>query len=317
MKLTKVHKVITYDQAPWLRSYIDFNTKNRAIAKQTGNAFLADFYKLMNNSVFGKTMENVRNRTNLTLMVDHPDVDDVPGRMSTERKLLRRLADPNLDSVTIFNEHMVAVSQTKRVVKMDKPIYCGQSILDISKTFMYDFHYNTMLAKYGHEKCRLLFTDTDSLCYEVQTDDIYSDMGGMKDLFDFSEYPKDHPLYSPDNCAVIGKMKDETKGVAINEFVGLKPKMYATKTDQKEDKKAKGVQKVVVKKDICFEDYKTVLFEHTVLTREQNTIRSSKHNLYTINQNKIALSGVDTKRWIKDDGVSSYAHGHYAIQKSE
>jgi hypothetical protein len=331
MKLTKVHKVISYDQEPWLKSYIELNTKNRIVAKQNGNDFLSDFYKLMNNSVFGKTMENVRNRCNLSLMVDHPDVDDQPGKMSTERKLLRRLANPNLESVTIFNEHMVAVSQKKRVVKMYKPIYCGQSILDISKTFMYDFHYNIMLAKYGHDKCKLLFTDTDSLCYEVQTDDIYSDMGGMKDLFDFSEYPTDHPLYSSDNCAVFGKMKDESKGKTIIEYVGLGPKCYALQRDDMfkvkdvdgevlqeleknvEIKKAKGVQKSVVDKDICFDDYKTVLFDHTILKMEQTAIRSSKHNLYTIKQNKTALTGIDSKRWIKDDGISSYAHGHYAI----
>ena len=318
MKLTKVHKVLTYQQKAWLEPYIDFNTKNRTIAKQNGNNFLADFYKLMNNSVFGKTMENVRNRTNLTLMLDHPDVADEPGKMSTHRKLLRRLADPNLDSVTIFNENMVAVSQTRREVVMNKPIYCGQTILDISKTLMYDFHYNVMMAHYGHDKCKLLFTDTDSLCYEIHTDNFYKDMSKNKHLFDFSAFPTDHPLYSPDNCAVIGKMKDETNGQYIMEFVGLKPKMYAIKTeDDKESKKAKGVQKAVVNKDLTFENYKTVLCEHSILRKEQRGIRSSKHKLYTIAQNKIALSGIDTKRWINDDGITSYAHGHYAIQKSE
>ena len=313
MELTKVHKVITYNQAPWLKAYIDFNTKNRTIAKQNKNAFLADFYKLMNNSVFGKTMENVRKQVKINLMLDYPDVKHVPGTMTTEKKLLRRIANHNFESVKIFNENMCAVKETKSKVVMNKPIYCGQAILDIAKTFMYDFHYNVMMAKYGPDKCKLLFTDTDSLCYHVETDDIYKDMAGMSDKFDFSSYPVDHPLYNKDNCAVILKMKDETHGVPISEFVGLKPKMYAYRTELYEDKKAKGVKKCVVKNNICFNDYKTVLTTGISQMEEQNTIRSIKHQLYTINQNKIALSAVDTKRWIKEDGVSSYAHGHCQI----
>ena len=208
---------------------------------------------------------------------------------------------------------MCAVKETKSKVVMNKPIYCGQAILDIAKTFMYDFHYNVMMAKYGPDKCKLLFTDTDSLCYHVETDDIYKDMAVMSDKFDFSAYPEDHPLYNKDNCAVILKMKDETNGVPISEFVGLKPKMYAYRTELYEDKKAKGVKKCVVKNNICFNDYKNVLTTGISQMEEQNTIRSIKHQLYTIKQNKIALSAVDTKRWIKEDGVSSYAHGHCQI----
>ena len=313
MKLTKVHKVITYDQEPWLKKYIESNTKNRIIAKLNKNAFLADFYKLMNNSVFGKTMENVRNHTKINLMVDYPDVELTPCQMSVERKLLRRLAKINLSSVTIFNPYMCAVTRTKSLVVMDKPIYCGQSILDISKTFMYDFHYNVMQAKYGYEGCRLLMTDTDSLCYHIKTNDIYLDMLAMQDKFDCSAYPKDHPLYSKVNCAVICKMKDVNNGIPIAEFVGLKPKMYGLRTEEIEELKAKGVVRYVVKKDLCFDDYKNVLDSGEIIKRDQNTIRSFKHQLYTIKQNKIALSAIDTKRWIKDDGVSSFAHGHYQI----
>ena len=124
---------------------------------------------------------------------------------------------------------------------------------------MYDFHYNAMQEKYTHDTCKLLFTDTDSLCYHVKTDDIYADMEIMKDKFDFSGYPEDHPLYNKDNCAVIGLMKDESNGIPITEFVGLKPKMYGYKTDDKEDIKAKGVKKCVVKNELYFDDFKNVL----------------------------------------------------------
>ena len=118
----------------------------------------------MNNSVFGKTMENLRNRSNINLITDIPDLEDMNEEesykgMSSEKKLKRRVCNPNLQHVTIFNENMVAVQQFKNVVKMDKPVFCGQSILDISKVLMYDFHYDTMLKKYGYEKCKWLFTE--------------------------------------------------------------------------------------------------------------------------------------------------------------
>ena len=155
-------------------------------------------------------------------------------------------------------------------------------------------------------------------------------------LTHFIAYPETHPLYCKDNCAAIFKMKVESNGVPISEFVALKPKMYDYKTDKlclgidykddkihidmflKEDKKAKGVVKYVVNKGLCFDTYTIVLDSGIIIRREQNIIRSIKHQLYTIKQNKIALSAVDTQRWINDDGVSSYAHGHYAItmQKS-
>jgi hypothetical protein len=327
MVLEKIHKVISYQQTPWLQKYIDFNTKNRTIAKKNGNAFLTDFYKLMNNSVFGKTMENVRNRANLTLITDIPSIDvdednddEAYKKMTPERKLLRRMAssDHHLQNITIFNENMVCISQAKGEIKMNKPIYCGQSILDISKTFMYDFHYNTMQKKYcqdeDFEKCKLLFTDTDSLCYHIKNEDLYKDLEEIKDLCDFSDYPKEHPLFNETNRATIGKMKDETNGVPIREYIGLKPKMYSYITETEEVKKAKGVQKSVVKQDINFNDYENVLKNHTILRKDQNSIRSYKHQIHSISQkNKIALNALDTKRWIKTDGISSYALGHHRI----
>jgi hypothetical protein len=345
LKISKVHKVISYTQEPWLKRYIMLNTNQRIEAKNNKNKFLEDFYKLMNNSVFGKTMENVRNRSNLKLLINNEanelmTINEAESstnkKMSFERKLLRHLAKPTLKNVTIFSENMICIDQAKTEIVMNKPIYCGQSILDISKIFMYDYHYNTMMKQYGPEKCQLLFTDTDSLCYHIKTDDLYKDMFSFKDQLDTSNYAKDHPLYSHKNMAVLGKMKDETAGKPINEFVGLKPKMYAYSTEEKEEKRAKGVSSVMVKEDkenvrkvimrkeegkqittdfIRLKDYKDVVFNKTNLYVEQKSIRSYKHQIYTIQQRKLALSGIDTKRYILEDGISSLAYGHYKIPK--
>jgi hypothetical protein len=164
---------------------------------------------------------------------------------------------------------------------------------------------------------KLLFTDTDSLCYGVQTEDFYADMRKSKELFDMSDYPKDHMCYDPTNKKVIGKFKDETSGDAVVEFVGLKAKMYSLTTISKTEKKvAKGIKKSVIKKGLFFEGYKNVLFgkDGKYHTREvMRTIRSEKHQLSTIEINKIGLCAFDDKRYILDDGYTTLAYGNHAI----
>jgi hypothetical protein len=356
--LEKVHKVLWFNQVAWLSPFIDFNTVNRKKAKASGNKFLEDFYKLMNNSIFGKTMENVRKRRNLTLhtcfgdedlgeivecktRTSNPD-DDTPDwvneeeneveeeekkskiwRMSAERKLLRRIANCTFTGVTIFNEHLVCIEQRKVEVKMYKPIYVGACILDISKTIMYDFHYNVMMKKYTPETCKLLFTDTDSLCYHIQTEDVYDDMASIKERFDFSKYPQGHALHDESRMGELGLMKDTENGRIIKAFVGAKPKLYAFKTlinDEDDDKyvetvKCKGINKCAVEQDVRFRHIENVLETLTPLRVKQCNIRSNKHQLYTIEQEKVAATAIDTKRWILDDGITSYALGHHKISE--
>ena len=146
LKVTKVHRVLEFNQSPWLKQYIDFNTEKRKNAK---NAFEKDFFKLMNNSVFGKTMENIRKRVDVRLVTD-------------EKKLLKLTSKPAYVSSKIFNENLVAVHKIKETLPLNRPAYVGMCILDLSKTLMYDFHYNYIKSKYG-DKAKLLFTDTDSL----------------------------------------------------------------------------------------------------------------------------------------------------------
>ena len=158
-------------------------------------------------------------------------------------------------------------------------------ILDLSKTLMYDFHYNYIKDKYG-DKAKLLFTDTDSLTYEIEAKDVYKDFFNDKDKFDNSDYPDSSPFYFKDNKKVIGKFKDEAAGVPICEFVGLRSKMYSYIKDNNEGgKTAKGIKKNIIKNNITHENYKDILFNDKQMYHRMKTIRSDNHELnsYEIN----------------------------------
>ena len=296
LKLKKIHRALQFSQSNWLAEYIDFNTLKRVKAK---NAFEKDFFKLANNSVFGKTMENKRKRCNIQL-VANPD------------RMLRLAARPTYVSHKIFHENLVAVHYRQTKLLMDKPLYVGMCILELSKLLIYDFHYNYILPKYPDAK--LLFTDTDSLTYHIKTEDIYADFFADRERFDNSDYPSDSKFYFAENKKVIGKFKDETSGVPIREFIGLKSKMYSISLDNdKDSKKAKGVKKNVVKKGISHRNYLQVLSQSKVMHHKMKTIRSDCHQISSYEINKISLSPFDDKRYILSDGISSYAYGHLNI----
>ena len=274
LKVTKVHRVLEFNQSPWLKQYIDFNTEKRKNAK---NAFEKDFFKLMNNSVFEKTMENIRKRVDVRLVTD-------------DNKLLKLTSKPTYVSSKIFNENLVAVHKIKETLTLNRPAYVGMCILDLSKTLMYNFHYTYIKDKY-YEKAKLLFTDTDSLTYEIETKDIYKDLWKDKDKFDNSDYPKDSPYFDKTNKKVIGKFKDEAAGVPICEFIGLRSKMYSyMKDNQKGGKTAKGIKKNVIKEKITHDDYKETLFNKEQMHHKMRTIRSEKHELNTLDE-KMDLPG--------------------------
>ena len=297
LKVNKVHRVLEFNQSPWLKQYIDFNTQKRTQAK---NSFEKDFFKLMNNSVFGKTMENIRKRVDVRLITD-------------EKKLLKMASKPTYVSSKIFNENLVAVHKIKETLTLNRPAYVGMCILDLSKTLMYDFHYNYIKEKYG-DKARLLFTDTDSLTYEIEAEDVYRDFWNDKDRFDNSDYPENSPYFNKTNKKVIGKFKDEAAGIPITEFVGLRSKMYSyIKVNHKGGKTAKGIKKNIIKNDIKHENYKEVLFNNKQIHHTMKTIRSSNHQLGSYELNKVSLSCFDDKRYIANDGINSFAYGHYAI----
>ena len=300
LKLTCIHRGIKFEESEWLKPYIDMNTKLRTKAN---NNFEKDFFKLMNNSVFGKTMENIRNRVNIKLVNDR-------------EKAKKLTAKPNFKHLNVFCEELIAVHMKRTELKFDKPVYLGMCIVDLSKTIMYEFHYNYIKKKYG-DKAKLLFTDTDSLMYEIKTEDFYKDISGdVKDRFDTSDYPPNHPSGIPTGCnkKVLGVFKDEVAGRYIEEFIGLRAKLYSYKMfEGKESKKCKGVKKSVVNKSITHEDNKNCLFTGKEQLRKMNVIRSYKHEVYTEVVNKIALCSNGDKRYIQEGLTDTLALWHYRI----
>ena len=181
----------------------------------------------MNNSVFGKTMENLCKRVDIRLVTN-------------EKKLDKLASKSTYVSSKIFNENLMAVHKVKETLTLNRPAYVGMCILDLSKTLMYDFHYNYIKKKYGN-RARLLFTDTDSLTYEIEAEDVYKEFWNDKSMFDNSDYPENSPHYCNANKKVIGKFKDEACAIPITEFVGLKSKMYSyVKDNEKGGRTAKG-----------------------------------------------------------------------------
>ena len=269
--------------------------------KRAKNSFKKDFFKLMNNSVFGKTMENLRKRVDVRLVTN-------------EKKLDKLTSKPTYVSSKIFNENLMEVHKIKEALTLNRPAYVGMCILDLSKTLVYDFHYNYIKEKYG-DIARLLFTETDSITYKIEAEDVYQDFWNDKDKFDNSDCPENSPYYCNANKKVIGKFKDEACGVLIIEFVGLKSKMYTCiKDNEKGGKTAKGVKKNVIRNNIKHEDYKSMLLNNEQLHHKMKTIRSQKHQLGSYEINKVSLSCFDDKHYIHDNGVNSYAYGHYKME---
>ena len=246
-----------------------------------------------------KTMENLRKRVNVNLV-----------RADEEDKLRRLIASPAFARANIFDDNLAAIQVHKSRLVLNRPVYVGMSVLDLSKQLMYDFYYNKLQKQYG-DHCKLLYTDTDSLLLEIQTEDVYKDMAEHADLYDTSDYARDHPIHSTANKKVLGKMKDECNGCPVEEYVGLRPKMYSIlKADGTRIKKAKGVKKSVVKNHIRHEQYKEALFTKKTFHHGMDVLRSKRHRIYGQHLNKVSLSPFDSKRWIAENGVDTLAHGH-------
>ena len=204
--------------------YVEFNTKKR---QESTDEFNKNLFKLLINCVHGKSIENIRRRINVRLIND-------------SKEYLKCASRPNFISQKIFDKSFIAVHCVKTVLTLNKPIYVGFCILELSKLLMYQFHFDYVLKTF--KSAKLLFTDTDSLVYEINGDNVYEQCFKDKDLFDFSGYPKDSVYYDISNKKLFGKMKDESNGTKISEFIGLKSKMYSLiSVDNKEVSKAKGI----------------------------------------------------------------------------
>jgi hypothetical protein len=180
---------------------------------------------------------------------------------------------------------------------------------------MWSFWYDYIKPKYG-DRVRLCYTDTDSLVYEItsETDPALEFVGTVGTMFDTRDYPEGHPQRSNDNKKVLGKFKDEAMGVAIAEFVGLRPKLYAMRYESgTEIKKSKGTKKSVVKKEIRFEHYLQTLETRQSMQHAQMSFTTNCHRVFTTRTTKTSLSALDTKRYILEDGISTVGYGHYSL----
>ena len=299
MKMGKAHRIITFQQRAWLKPWIDFNTGKRKEAKSD---FEKDLFKLMNNAVYGKTMEDKRN---------HMDFELVDNEVRYEKCV----NNPTFKNRFIINENLVGVEKTKAKLKLDKPIFLGMSILDLSKLHMYQFYYDVLKKKYN-ENIKLVYTDTDSYVIQTMTDDVYKDFNDIRQHMDFSDYPVEHPCHDKTNKKVLGMFKDEVNGKIITKFIGLKPKSYAFTIhgEVDEHKKSKGVVKHKVKKELSYQNYHEALFQNKKHEITYNFIRSKSHQIYSMSQVKQSLSNYENKRFYIDAFIS-LPYGHYAITK--
>ena len=301
LKLKKIYNGIKFEEKDWMKPYIEKNTRLRTRAT---NDFEKDFFKLGNNSVFGKGMEDETNRCVVELV-------------TTVKRLMKLTCKKNLKGVRVFGNDLMSVHMANTNVKITKPIYIGACVLDTSKIPMYDFHYNYIKKKYGN-LAKLLDMDTDGVKYHIITEDIYKDMNENIEIFDTSNYPDNHPsgIRNGVNKKVPGKFKDELGGEIIKEYSGIRSKLYAYLTlNNEEEKKAKGIKKYAIKNKLIFKDFKDCVLNKTIKRITQSNIRSYDHKVYTEIINKVAMNWYDDKRYILENGIDTLAWGHHRINE--
>ena len=240
-----------------MKKYINFNTEK---IKNAVNSFEKDFFKLMINFIHGKTMKNLRKRVSVKLVVN------------SEKDFLKHISKPTFISTKIFDKNYSAIHEIKPVLTINKPIYVGFTVFELSEWLFYGFHYNFILKNVD---VKLLFIDTDCLTYEIKSEDVYKEFLKHKHLFDLSNYPKDSKFFDSSNNKVIGKMKGLSEEKINGEFVGLKSKMHSMKNiDDKESNTTKGVNI-----ETEFNEFKDTLFNKKVVRHKIKRIKNKKHKI--------------------------------------
>ena len=270
-------------------------------------------------------MENVRKRRVIDLV-------------TTPEKLRKLIAKPTFKAITTFHKELSAIERMKTKVMLNKPIYIGLCVLELSKWLMYDFYYNVLNQIFSPGSIRLLFTDTDSLCVSIEGyNNVYHKIRDATirnepaiNFFDLSGYPCNHCIFDGMdkseikrlqhiNKKVPGKMKDELNGNVLLEFVGLRSKSYAfcwlSKDGIHEEKKLKGIQKCVVKTNVNSNHYKSALYEKKTHIASTCSLRSHLHQIKTLAIRKVATGPFDDKRYLLNDGISSLPYDHYTISE--
>uniref|UniRef100_A0A1I7WTN6 Ribosome biogenesis protein RPF2 homolog n=1 Tax=Heterorhabditis bacteriophora TaxID=37862 RepID=A0A1I7WTN6_HETBA len=265
----------------------------------------------MNNSGYGKTMEDVKKYSDFRLKFD-------------EKRVQRLIDNPRYKRGKMTNNNLVQIEMRQTNIKFNKPIHIGFSVLELSKLHMNRFHYDVMEKKYG-DKGKLMYIDTDGIKYFIETEDISEDLKQDKEFathFDFSNFPKEHYLFNEDNKGVIGKFKIEQAEKIITEFIALAPKKYnfqvfdpAEKKVVEEKKKAKGTKKCV-NKTLKAEEYKNALRKDNIVRKEQHVIQAKDNQLFTMKQNKLALNKISQSEFKSHiiDKVNTMNYGHYRLR---
>ena len=305
MKVTRVHRGLTYMQAPIFKGYIDYNSQKR---QEATAEFKKDFFKLKNNSLFGKSQENKRKRLNFR-------------PANTEEQFRKYASNPSFNYFVRFNEDLVGCQLQQEKIVLDKPVFIGQAVLDLSKLEMYELFYERIQSYERRLDCkiRLVGGDTDSFFMEVIGCSVYKELLPLMKsdgLLDGSKYPKNHPLFSNENKAKLGCIKDEGCGDEYLEWVLLRPKAYSMLTkNMKAQKKAKGVKKATIKKVINHSDFVKAYEESRELYYTQRRIASRLHHMETLTFSKKSLSSADSKRyWVNHN--DSLPFGHYSLDQS-
>jgi hypothetical protein len=298
--VTRIGQALRFKQEKWLSPFIKFNSEKR---KQALNKMEELFYKLISNSAYGKCMESKRKRLKVALCTN-------------EMAAKKNCSKPNFKSFTIFTENLSAVTLSPLKIIWDVPTIVGACILEISKFYMFNFYFNIFKPQFPYS--RLLYMDTDSFVLKVHCADLYGELTGIRQYFDFSNYPVDHPLFSRENQKTVLKFKDELSGEVMKEFIALKPKMYSTISgdNNKQKMSAKGVPRYT-QNALLHEAYRDILVHSADVSRKDNgyLIRASKHLLYTTILNKVTLSVYDDKRFY-NDSIMSEPYGMQMARKT-
>lgn len=319
-EVVNIKRVLKFRQCAWMKPYIDLCMEERKKATDSGDDFGKQFFKDMANIVYGKTMENVRNRINMELVVDENRL----------QKLVNKPTIKHCEKINHEGLHTIQLSRLK--LTLNKPIYVGVAVLNLSKYLMYDFFYNTLRVLYP--TCRMIYTDTDSLLVLIETEDVYKDIRDhklLRDTMDLSNFPVNHPVFegmSEDKIKDAqvrnqrnGAFKCEMKGKYLKEVVCLKSKMYSAIDDDEYQKStAKGVN-AIIQSELRHDNYKRCKFHNyngsDMVQRATmfNFTVDSKHNIFLTQMRKTTLSCSDDKRYYLDNGIDTLAHGHFQINK--
>ena len=305
IEITYIHRGYIFKCSEWLKPYIENNTRKRIKAAKEKRESKENFYKKCNNTIYGKTIENPRKRSNVVLV----------NCVERAKKLNQ---SPEYLKFTMFSENLVAVHKKKTIVNCNKPIYIGFVVLELSKLKMYKTYYEYLKPKFG-DRMELLYTDTDSFILQIESENLYEEIeDDVKKYYDTRKYPKHSPLFTEENAFKLGCLKDECNGKILREFCGTCAKSYSymIEGEEMENKKCKGVKDSAIE-ELTIEDFKKCVFEGEEKIVTFNNIHSKGHDIYTEKNTKVALAGTQDVRYVLKDKKHTLSIGHHFLAQEE